>query len=231
MAKRPIYIPDYNSKNLGVIVRNIDFTWFPGMSKSQKQKSINSLHQSANELGIVNILEISSKSEVELGVNLSAFNLLITTQNKKKFSVETAFQSSKKFDRGGPYVDLLGGTSRQAKKDTRLKNSGNLVEFIFFDKQFNLKPKTFFYDWLYVNALHQNKELADEIVSFNGFTDIEFNPKKSINCQAYSVALYIALRKTKKLQIALGSPEEFKKILAQEYRKRDTILPVQRKLF
>ncbi len=231
MASRPVYIPDYKSGTPSLNIKNIDFTWFPGMSKSQKQKSILSLHQSANKLKVDHILEISSKSDVELGVNLSAFNLIITTPSGRSFSVETAFQSSKKFEGGGPYLDLLKGTSRQAKKDTRLKESGNLVEFVFFDKQFNLKPKTFFYDWLYVNALHQNKELADEVISFNGFTDIEFNPKKSINCQAYSVALYIALRKTKKLQIALGSPEEFKKILAQEYRKRDTILPVQRKLF
>ena len=231
MAKRPIYTPDYNSKNLGVIVRNIDFTWYPGMSKSQKQKSINSLHKSANELGVVNVLEISSKSEVELGVNLSAFNLLITTQSQKIFSVETAFQSSKKFERGGPYLDLLEGSSKQAKKDTRLKDSGNLVEFVFLGKQFSLKPKTFFYDWLYINALNQNKELADEVVCYDGFTDIEFNPKKSINCQAYSAALYVVLVKMKKLQDALRSPEKFMRILEQEYRKRDTTLLVQRKLF
>ncbi len=231
MASRPVYIPDYKSGTPSLNIKNIDFTWFPGMSKSQKQKSILSLHQSANKLKVDHILEISSKSDVELGVNLSAFNLIITTPSGRSFSVETAFQSSKKFEGGGPYLDLLKGTSRQAKKDTRLKESGNLVEFVFFDKQFNLKPKTFFYDWLYVNALHQNKELADEVISFNGFTDIEFNPKKSINCQAYSVALYIALRKTKKLQVALRSPEEFKNILEQEYRKRDAALPVQRKLF
>ena len=38
------------------------------------------------------------------------------------------------------------------------------------------------------------KELADEITNYNGFTDIEFNPKKSINCQAYSAALYSSLQ-------------------------------------
>ncbi len=191
MATRPVYIPKLDS--IGVITKSVDFTWSPGMSKSQKQKSIKSLHKAANELGILPILEISSKSEENIGVNLSAFNLMIKTKQSKSFSVETAFQSSKVFEKGGPYIDLLNCTSREAKKDIRLKESGNLIEFLFFKDKFPLKPRTYFYDWLYINALHQNKELSNAITSFSGFTDIEFNPKKSINCQAYSAALYVSL--------------------------------------
>jgi len=191
MATRPVYIPKLDS--VGVITKNIDFKWFPGMSKSQKQKSVKSLHDAANKLGVSKILEISSKSEEDLGVNLSAFNLMIKTRQSKSFSVETAFQGSKVFEKGGPYIDLLNGTSREAKKDIRLKESGNLIEFLFFKDKFPLKPRTYFYDWLYINALCQNKELSNTITSFSGFTDIEFNPKKSINCQAYSAALYVSL--------------------------------------
>ena len=127
MATRPVYIPKLDS--IGVITKSVDFTWSPGMSKSQKQKSIKSLHKAANELGILPILEISSKSEENIGVNLSAFNLMIKTKQSKSFSVETAFQSSKVFEKGGPYIDLLNCTSREAKKDIRLKESGNLIEF------------------------------------------------------------------------------------------------------
>lgn len=231
MANRPVFIPIINKPYPGVIIKDIEFKWFPGMSKSQKQKSIQSLHKSANELKIDPILEISSKSEVKLGVALSAFNLMITTKKQKRsFSIETAFQSSKVFEQGGPYTDLLGGTSIEAKKDLRLKESGNLKSFSFFDTLFPIKPRTFFYDWLYINALKQNKDLSDEIISYQGFTDIEFNPKKSLNCQAYSAALYVSMAKMAVLQDALISPKAFQNILSDEYNTKDESLIIQESL-
>ncbi len=232
VAKRPVFVSQTDTKKVGVIIEDVEFKWFPGMAKSQKQKSICSLHEHANKLEIKPILEISSKSEVELGVNLSAFNLVITTKkHKKSFSVETAFQSSKVFENGGPYIDLLGFSSLQAKKDIRLKESGNLVNFLFFGKEFGLKPRTLFYDWLYINAVDQNKILANELINYNGFTDIEFNPKKSINCQAYSAALYVSLKKNDVLNKALETPEKFIEIVGSEYEKKDKFLAVQSVLF
>lgn len=230
MAKRPVYVPK-KSGNLGVSEIDVEFQWFPGMSKSQKQKSIASLHGAASERNISPILEISSKSEQELGVSLSAFNLLITTKKQKRtFSVESAFQSSKVFQRGGPYIDLLEKTSRNAKKDIRLRESGNLLRFVFFNTEFALKPRTLFYDWLYINALIQNEEAADQILKYSGFTDIEFNPKKSINCQAYSAALYVSLSYSSLLNDALESPSVFEEILSDVYAKREQNYQIQRAL-
>ena len=232
MANRPVFVPKLNSDFPGVITKNVDFKWFPGMSKSQKQKSITSLHESANKLDIFPILEISSKSEIDLGVNISAFNLTIKTKNlKKSFSVETAFQSSKVFEGGGPYIDLLDGTSRQSKKDKRLKNSGNLIKFSFFNKDFPLEPRTFFYDWIYINALHKNEGNSDQIMKYQGFTDIEFNPNKSTNCQAYSAALYVSLRNSGMINQALSSPESFIETLKGEYEKRKGTHSIQGTLF
>lgn len=196
MAKRPVYIPIYEGDNF-VKTELVEFQWFPGFSVSQKQKSINSLHKAIKGKNKdIRILEISSKSEIDEGVKLSAFNLLITTvKNKKKYSVESAFQASKVFERGGPYVDLLDKTSREAKKDVRLKTSGKLKKFKFYNFEWNLEPKTAFYDWLYINALQKNKDLSEELLKYNAFTDIEFNPEKSINCQAYAAALFVSLSK------------------------------------
>lgn len=230
MAKRPVYVPQKNGR-LAVFDKEIDFHWSPGMSKSQKQKSISSLHEAAERKGINPLLEISSKSELELGVNLSAFNLRITTKvHKKTFSVESAFQGSKVFQRGGPYTDLLEKTSREAKKDIRLKESGNLIKFIFFNKEFPLKPRTLFYDWLYINALNQNEPLADDILKYSGFTDIEFNPKKSINCQAYSAALFVSLSYASLLEDALESLEAFADVLSEVYRRREKYYQIQASL-
>lgn len=231
MAKRPVYIPRKDGR-VGVKKENIEFQWFPGMAKVQKQKSINSLHEAVLRKGIKPLLEISSKSESELGVDLSAFNLAIKTQKyKKTFSVETAFQSSKVFKNGGPYVDLLDKSSREAKKDKRLTQSGDLIAFRFYDQTFPIEPRTFFYDWLYINALSQNKKLATKILKYSGFTDIEFNPKKSINCQAYSAALFVSLSFSSELGNSLNSPERFLDILVDVYNQKDKTIQIQSSLF
>lgn len=227
MATRPVFVP-ITENGIGVIENQIDFEWFPGMAISQKQKSIKSLHKAAKDKGISSLIEISSKSENDLGVKLSAFNLnILTKKHLKVFSVETAFQGSKVFEKGGPFVDLLDGSSREAKRDIRIKDSGNLTGFRFFGKDFPLKPRTFFYDWLYINALNQNELIREEVLHYSGFTDIEFNPKKSINCQAYSAALFVSLEKSGLLKYALTTPEDFLEVLKDEYSKKSETQAVQ----
>ena len=48
-------------------------------------------------------------------------------------------------------------------------------------------------DWLYINALHKHQELAEQVLTYRAFSDIAFNPDRSINCQAYAAALYVSL--------------------------------------
>jgi hypothetical protein len=165
------------------------------MSVSQKQKSIASLHEATRaRLGVSNILEISSKSSEPLGVRLSAFNLLLPLETQR-VSVEVAFQAGKRFERGGPFLDLLCGSSREAKGDPRLKESGRLIGFVLSGEAWPLEPRTAFYDWLYLNALDANPDLSEALAHYEAFTDIEFNPAKSLNCQAHSAALYVSLRR------------------------------------
>ena len=223
MAERPIYIPQ-DKGNFLVKTAMVEFKFHPGFAKVQKQKSIAELHQAAQtKFDLNKILEISSKSEEQLGVALSAFNLMINDEKVgQTYSVECAFQSSKVFKNGGPYVDLLNGTSGAAKKDERLKNSGALVAFQFKGTNWPLEPKTAFYDWLYINALNQNKQFHEQLLNYQAFTDIEFNPKKSINCQAYSVALFVALAKRNLLD-QIREPEKFRKIYS-DFKTNDDLL-------
>lgn len=192
-AKRPIFIPLTRFPYVKEIM--VEFEWFSGFAISQVQKSIVDLHHTASQQGIMPILEISSKSKQSLGVSLSAFNLHLRTKNEKKISVECAFQGSKVFDKGGPYTDLYFVNSREAKTDPRIKNSGNVVAFNYMGDDFPTNPVTAFYDWLYLNALWQNPGLSSKLMEFNGFSDIAFNPKKSLNCQARSASLFVALYK------------------------------------
>lgn len=218
MAIRPVFISTKSSSREIVIKKEIEFEWFPGFAVSQKQKSIFSLHEQFKKGNSkYKVLEISSKSSDELGVKLSAFNLMICTKAGKAFSVESAFQASKVFSEGGPYKDLLMKSSKEAKKDSRLSNSGTLKGFTYFSREFPLEPKTFFYNWLYINALSLNKDLAEEVSRYNSFTDIEFNPKKSINCQAEAVALYLSLKNRNQLEESLKSITSFKKYAYPEY--------------
>src|SRR5690606_15134406 len=133
MAERPVFIPAAEGPALVKTMR-VEFQWFPGMAVSQKQKSVDSLHGAAKKLSVARtVLEVSSKSREELGSSLSAFNLMLTTvRHQRTLSVECAYQGSKVFEHGGPYVDIFDMTAREAKKDARLLSSGRLTGFRFF---------------------------------------------------------------------------------------------------
>ncbi len=221
MAKRNIYIP--LKKKIGIEIQEIEFEWFPGLSKAQKQRSIRSLHMQAKIKGIFPILEVSSKSETKIGVDLSAFNLSFETSKNRKIMVENAFQGSKVFENGGPYIDLYSKSPIEAKKDLRLKKSGRLIKFRFYNEEFELKPRTFFYDWLYIKSLSKRKEFYKKIIEYSAFSDIEFNPEKSINCQAYSLALFVSLYTNNVLDLALSKKEDFLELTRREYEKKDKL--------
>lgn len=207
---RPIFIP--NRDSIGVVEQYIEFDWHMGMSAEVRKRSINSLHQEAQKQGFNNILEVSSKSEQEIGIQLSAFFL----RNIKGYPVENLFQSSKVFEKGGPYRDLLTVTPREAKRDERLRNSGNLIRFTFNNKNYPLEPVSLFYDWLYINVLfsERNLELRERFFGskFDSFSDIEFNPEKSFSCQARTLALCVSLYENKSVREFIDNPIKFSQI-------------------
>lgn len=212
MAVRPVFVVSLDNRYC--VRENVEFEYFNGFSDAQKRRCINSLHQSYLEKNHgKRILEISSKSENELGIRLSAFNLMIKSENGKLFSVESAFQAGKVFENGGPYLDLLEVPSSAAKRDERLKNSGRIIAFEFDGKRFETEPKTYFYNWLYISSLHLHEELAKQLIEYDAFTDIVFNPQKSINCQAEAAAIYVSLSRQGLLEEALRDKDNFKKIV------------------
>ena len=73
---------------------------------------------------------------------------------------------------------------------------------------------------MYFIALNQNKVLTKEILEYQAFTDIEFNPQKSLNCQAYSAALYSAMIKNKLLvSDKIYYTDELKKLIPPKITK------------
>ena len=78
--------------------------------------------------------------------------------------------------------------------------------------EYPLFPKTAFYDYIYIKALLNNKSIYEELIKYDVFTDIEFNEKKSINCQARTCAIFVSLYKSKRIENAMSSFESFAKI-------------------
>ena len=213
MAERPVFIPENSGQKL-VVERMIPFVWNPGLAPSQKKKNVIALHESAELRNLKPILEVSSKSEHDHGQKLSAMNLN-SIVGGREISLESAFQGSKIFEGGGPYNDIYNLSGREARKDSRLRNSGAIIGFHFEGEDFSRLPVTAFYDWLYINSLYRQSNLTENLRNFAGFTDIEFNPKRSINCQARSCATYVALEMRNALDDALESFGLFCNLLQQ----------------
>jgi hypothetical protein len=209
MAKRPVFLPTEMGAHL-VDQVDVEFAWNPGMAPSQKKKNVTALHSAAGKLGLSPLLEVSSKSEWEVGQKLSAFYVKLNVDGQIT-TLESAYQSSKVFEKGGPFTDLLLVESSDAKRDPRLRESGRLKGFRFQGVNYPLSPATAFYDWLYIRALFDYRVwLGKRLKEFRGYTDIEFNPERSLNCQARSCATFVALQRRNVLDEAVGSFESFR---------------------
>lgn len=88
-----------------------------------------------------------------------------------------------------------------------------------------LEPMTAFYDWLYLCALRESPNLAEQILEFEAFSDIEFNPKKSVNCQAEAAAVYKSLAIRGMVSEALSSMERFLSVHRVETRSAPSSQP------
>jgi hypothetical protein len=220
MAERPIFVSKPESVQL---VEEIFFQlkWHPGFAAVQKDKNIRALHEAAARAGHPNVLEVSTKSDNLFGRELSAFNLKIKHQKLGEIPLECAFQGSKVFERGGPFTDLYSADVRSAKKDPRLKESGKLVAFEFGSAQWPLEPKTVFYDWLYIGCLYPDRYRIQQLLEYGGFSDIEFNPTRSINCQARSIALILSLWQRGELDEAAESSSRFIEIIRNSCYRPD----------
>lgn len=216
MSVRPVFIPSLQGKSL-VRVEPVEFKWHSGLSLSQKRRSVDALHSSARcSLNISRILEVSTKSTDPAGVALSAMNLqFVTARKKASMFVESAYQGSKVFEQGGPFVDIRLLPGKEARKDERLHNSGRLIGFRFSD-DWSLSPPNAFYIWLYINALRQNHDrMSGMFIDNEAFTDIEFNPSRSVSCQAHALALYVALYRRRMLDEAISSKQRFMSMLSE----------------
>ena len=58
-----------------------------------------------------------------------------------------------------------------------------------------------------------DSKLSKQIIEYDAFTDIEFNPTRSINCQAQAAAIFVSLYRKGLLQEALLDIDSFERIV------------------
>jgi hypothetical protein len=97
MAERPVFLPA-TTGTLLIEEVPIRFHRHPDLAPSQKKKNVAELHQAALARGLGPLLEISSKSELEVGQKLSAFHLKIKLGDKDATRSFAAFISLQKRD-------------------------------------------------------------------------------------------------------------------------------------
>jgi Family of unknown function (DUF6977) len=191
VASRPVFIPNYEGALL-VQERLFDFPWASGFAESQKKKNVAALHDAAKRAGIARVLEISTKSGEKVGRRLSAFSLKIEIDGVES-PLESVYQGSKVFERCGPSPQIFDYEPRDAKRFMRELDCGHLIGFELEGQRYPLVPKNGFYDWLYIRALAKHVDWINENVSYDAYTDIEFNPEKQVNCQARAFAEFKSL--------------------------------------
>lgn len=204
-------MPDFEGTRL-VKERLLDFTWSPGFAEIQKKKNVAALHAAARQNGLGRILEISSKSDEKVGRRLSAFSLK-STIGSAEYPLESVYQGCKVFDKCGPHPEIFEYSPREAKRFVRELDFGRLIGFELEGVSYPLSPKNAFYDWLYIKALAMHVDWINQNVSYDAYTDIEFNPEKQINCQARAFAEYKSLAAKSELEAAVHDFRYFTSML------------------
>lgn len=198
MANRPIYISTGDINN-PFTEDSISFEWKAGYSYANKCKRRDNLKKEiAKKYDIDKWLEVSSISDKDTGRRLSALNLMLTLTNGNKYSVESIYQSSKVY------------------------NDNHITGFKFNNTVFENNPYGMYYDYIYMVALYQNKDYHKIIDDYYLFTDLFFNPNKSLNTQARAIAIFKTLYDNDCLKL-LESVKGFK-----EYYKENVKLKIKK---
>lgn len=212
MASRPVFVPNFNDERL-VEEISFEFPWASGFSEVQKKKNIVALHQKAKESGLGELLEISTKSDEKVGQRLSAFSLKVEVGGEK-YPLESVYQGAKVFEFSGPHPEIFSCQPREAKRFIRENGRGQISGFELEGESYPLSPKNAFYDWLYIRSLEAHSDWILENVHYAGFTDIEFNPAKQVNCQARAFAEFLSLKAKSKLKRATEDFNYFAALLS-----------------
>ena len=101
----------------------------------------------------------------------------------------------------------------QAKREIRNLGRGKIIAFRFLGKDFPTTPMNAFYDWLYIKAISPHEDWIRDNLNYQAYSDIEFTPNKSVNCQARAVAEFHALSMRGQAAKCAENFEDFRTLL------------------
>ena len=134
------------------------------------------------------VLEVSSRSPLELGRQLSAMNLRAAGDPQHR-CVEAIYQAAKLYAGRGPANPARSGY--EAKRlDRGRRRQGPLTGFEHAGRRWDLATGTAFYDWLWTRSAlaAYGPALIERLQEFDAFTD-QFHRPGSRACQARTAAI------------------------------------------
>lgn len=214
MAVRPVFLVNQNKPYFSEY--NVNFVYNNGFAPCQKRKNIIAIHNAFHkDNSDKEVLEISSKSFDEVGVNLSAFNLMLYVESLgKRMPVEIMYHTGKVYKDSGRHLEILNMSPRESKKYLYQNKFGDIEYFIFENQRVAVDDFNF-YTWLYLKGLLENEQIARHLLKYEAFTDVEYNPNRSKNCQARAAAMFVSLYKQDKIQFGeILNYDKFKKLFS-----------------
>lgn len=151
-------------------------------------------------------------------------NIELDTKGKGKISMDISDRLVGENDEY--YLEPISNNPRELKSllkaFMKANKNAKLSHFVYKGKIFEINAgvansESYFYDFLYFMALRENfsKSEIRQILQYSIFTDIEFNHKVSINCQARSCALYHYALLNDKVDFYVANKEHFKSLYNQ----------------
>lgn len=198
-------------KNDKIQKGEIEFQWEPGMALSQRKKSGANMCMQIEYHAGLRTLDISRASQSDLGVKLSAFNLMYTGEvlgdAYKMKTVECIYQGSKVFKNKGSMKYLYNVTSMEAKQVIKKIHDVDVLVGFEFDNRIRVEEATsVFYDYLYVTALFENYHSKLDLSMYDAYADVMLG-KGIVACQARAVCIYKLLQQTNKLDVVYNWDE------------------------
>lgn len=158
MAVRMVYFP--NNEYPFYKEMPVEFEWVPELNLKRKQMNVTNLHNKIHSVfPDFKVLEISSKSMQDKGIELSALNLKkFIPSIGKDVSVENVYQGSKVYSDCTDLTDLYFVEPIKAKKDPRIASKKCPDYYLLDNKRFDVDNHGTFYNTVYLQALEQNED-------------------------------------------------------------------------
>ena len=189
-------------------------TWFTPL---ERPPFVTEHHHPAGPPAGLRVLEISSRSQDQLGQRLSAMHLRAAgPDGDRGLPVESVYQAAKCYGAGGPDERPSRNGFDAKRHDRERQSAGPLRGFHHRGTFWPAASGSAFYDRLWIQAAAA-AGARGELTRYDAYTDQFHRPGRTLACQARSAAMLVGLDRARELgkvhgparwAEALGLPDE-----------------------